>query len=327
MKRVLAMIIIIVLAAGFAACSAPAITEETAPSAEAPAAEPTETQSLEPTTVATPEPTPEPTPNPAEVFAQERGVVLPDIDGYIITDVAEIESLIRENPYWAVQDNYDRIMWFKETGRYRIFTDYAGDMYIDGNWYFENDKLCTETVTSVTRGKKYKNTVVAAELSDGIHLYMCSEAAFGDYIPATDEEKNIVSTDPEVIANLRYFLCSASWELSGHYDEDGNFSDRSPDRVYTFLRDGQLVVRENGENVPGFYTLNIGDNGFYDLEYLLENGQAFDTPLYVDNSSSYASTFFIYPEKMSNESDLYWAIHTKDVSDVVTVGEPIQVLD
>lgn len=57
---------------------------------------------------------------------------MPDIDGDIITDMDAIACILQEHPYWFVQDDYARIMWSKETGRYRIFTDYAGDQFIDG---------------------------------------------------------------------------------------------------------------------------------------------------------------------------------------------------
>ena len=66
---------------------------------------------------------------------------------------------------------------------------------------------------------------------------------------------------------------------------------------------------------------------FYNLNYLLEDGQALYTPLWADNSSSYASSIFLYPDYLINASDVYMAQDKYNVSKVVTEGDPIPVYE
>ena len=306
------------------------------------------------TTTPTPSPTPEPTLSPAEVFAQEKGVAMPDINEEIITDIEEIKNILIQQPYWSGTADDTDIMWYKEDGRYISLTSIPlmegmPDVYGTGKWYFEGEKLVLESidagltdmmiedmeeiegledeemeeVTEYLADPAFSSILVAADIGGTIHLYLCDEETFFEYVPATEQEKLLVSTDPEEIANIRYFLCSATWLLVGHYDEAGNYSHRPNSRAYTFLADGQLVVKEDGESVPGYYTLNYGEGGFIDLTYLLEDGRAMYTPLWADNSSSYASSIFLYPDFMSNASDVYMAKSKYNVSDYVTEGEPI----
>ena len=348
MRKILFIVLGIILVGSCAACSTLVDEKETSSK---------DTSEVEETIDSTPEPTlettPEPTQNPAEIFAQEKGIVLPDVKGEIITDANEIQSLINEQPYWSeipseefkeFGDTY--IIWYKPDGRYRTYTDFLDAGYSAGKWYFENGMMVTESIETISEDlaedisntdeesyeqlediindNKATEILVAAELPDGMHLYSCYDNGFLEYVPASDEEKLIVSTDTEAVANIRYFLCSATWLLVGHYDESGNYSHRPNNVAYTFLADGQLVVKQDGKNIAGHYTLNVGENGFYNLSYLLEDGQALYTPLWADNSSSYASSIFLYPDYLINASDVYMAKDKYNISKVVTEGEPIQ---
>ncbi len=318
MKRIIAFIIIIALAAGFAACGAPAEPEKTKDDSQKQWAErvPDPTQ----------EPTPEPTLSAAEEFAQQNGITLPDIEGEIITDTEQIKKTIKEQPYWrSAKDEADFtfIYWFKDDGRYCGYSDSLGESYnIAGKWYFNDNCLCTEPIDGLNPDTVNQSIPVIVKQEQGQSLYMCDEHFCTQYVPASNEEKQTVSSDTTILAKLRHFLCSASWELEGHYDEEGDYSNKSLSRVYTFLADGQIVMREEGKDLAGYYTLNLGHDGFYDLNYLLADGQTFYSPLYVDNST-HISAVFLYPEYMKNASDLYKAVSKRNVSDIVTAQEPI----
>ena len=287
------------------------------------------------------------TPTPAEEYGIEKDVVAPSIAGDIITDTEEITNIISNTPYWAEKDSDTNILWLKDGGRYvdcvNAFME-SYNVYSTGKWYFREDMLALESMEEyvqdnleellageVTPDKSLEYlenattlyVPIATVIDDEIHLYLCTELSYTEYVPATENEKLLVSTDPQYIANIRYFICSATWLLVGHYDEDKNYSHRSNTRAYTFLMDGQLVVRENGVNTAGYYTLNYRDDGFVDLTYLLEDGRGMYTPLWADNSSSYASSIFLYPDYLSYESDVYMAKYKYNVTSYVDEGDPI----
>ena len=347
MKKLLVIMIAALMLFSMAACGGQEVESEQILNKD----EAQTQQTLTPTS----SPTPEPTLSPAEVFAQEKGVAMPDINEEIITDTEEIKSILKQQPYWSGAADDTDIMWYKEDGRFISLTSIPlmegmPDVYGAGKWYFEGEKLVLESidagitdmmmedmeeiegledegemeeVTEYLENPTFSNIPVVAEVDGVQHLYLCNEMDYYEYVPATENERLLVSTDPEEIANIRYFLCSATWLLVGHYDEEGNYSHRPNSRAYTFLADGQLVVKEDGESVPGYYTLNYGEGGFIDLTYLLEDGRGMYTPLWADNSSSYASSIFLYPDFMSNASDVYMAKSKYNVSDYVTEGEPI----
>ena len=128
----------------------------------------------------------------------------------------------------------------------------------------------------------------------------------------------MATTDTEAVGNFRSFLCSASWEICGHFDEFGNLSELPHTRVFTFLPDGQVVLKENGEYVRGRYILNADM-----LDFVLEDGQRYSNIISVDNSTG-VSYIYLYTDLMSAECDIYWAVSKRNVSDIVTLGEPIE---
>jgi hypothetical protein len=280
-----------------------------------------------------PAPTPEPTANPAEQFAQEHVIILPDVEAELIIDIDEIAAILQEEPFWsgvedeALQGELDEIlgetagsldlMSFGEDGRYLGYNDFIGDLYYGGQWSIQDGKIRIEEMS----GTDTQVLPVMAQVDNVLHLYLYydEQNTAMHYTVATQEEIGIMTTDNENNAIIRTFLCSASWEQRGTFDESGAYQESSSRRVYTFLSDGQMVLREGGEDIAGEYILNAEL-----LDYRLEDGQTFSGMFAVDNSTN-ISYIYLYPDFLSEACDVYWAVSKRNVSDTVTEGEAIQL--
>ena len=121
--------------------------------AETAAAKPEDSPKVSVTTTQEPTPSPSPTPNPAEVFAQEMGIALPDIDAEFITDYTQVAEILAGQRCWTLDsaDSEDEfgdteIYYFGENNIFLAYNDFIGDLYFGGDWSIGEDGITITTM-------------------------------------------------------------------------------------------------------------------------------------------------------------------------------------
>ncbi|MDD5016868.1 MAG: hypothetical protein PHO15_02060 [Eubacteriales bacterium] len=309
MKKILLIVLCIMMVAAFAACQDTAVIK---------AGEPTSTESEPEET-----PSPEPTEDPALAAAREQGIFLPNLDAEYIYDYAEIESFLSEQNYWALayeeksdgstaDTEYESLYYYGKDGEFKLYTDFYGTIVSSGQWDTSQNGIDVTELSGQT--SSVKAIIAGCEDNDYLYIYYENETA-SVYVPANDEQIQTLLTDPAEVAEFRYFLCSASWELRGDFDANGDYQEADDAYTYTFLSDGTVVRTYDGDHNVGKYDLNVGQ-----ITIAFEGEQAYSGMIQQDSSSG-ISYIYLYNEDLSGACRVYWATETIDVSSVVDVSQ------